>query len=177
MRNPKESRANWYPTAEGRFWPKVNKSGPLSPTRPDLGECWVWMGAKFENGYGAFRFFRGGTGRAHRYAYMLLVGDIPGDLVVDHLCKRVDCVNPRHMEVVTDVENVMRGDSPHAENARKDTCPSGHEFDRLKGDGRRQCTKCSRQYQADYYQRNKQRIARRDRERKLRQSQDHHLVH
>lgn len=151
MRNPKEARENWYPTAERRFWSKVDKDGPIPMARPDLGQCWEWLGAKFENGYGAFRFYRGGTGRAHRYAYMLLIGDIQGDLVVDHLCERVTCVNPHHFQIVTDVENVMRGASPHATNARKSRCHNGHEFDSLKRGKYRHCTTCSREYQAAYY--------------------------
>lgn len=156
MRNPKEARENWHPTAERRFWPKVDKDGPIPMVRPDLGQCWEWLGAKFENGYGAFRFFRGGTGRAHRYAYMLLVGDIPGDLVVDHLCERVTCVNPHHFQIVTDVQNVMRGVSPHAVNARRKLCIRGHELVPVHNNPRRRkCVQCAKMHSALHYERKK----------------------
>lgn len=151
-----EVKSNWYPTAEARFWPKVEKQGPVPFVRPDLGPCWQWLGAKFSNGYGAFRFYRDGTGRAHRYAYMLLVGDIPDDLVVDHLCENVACVNPSHFAIVTDVQNVMRGDSPHAVNARRKTCTRGHEFDSVTTTGHRRCGKCMQMHSALHYRRRKQ---------------------
>lgn len=86
---------------EERFWEKVEKRGP--------DECWEW-GGTVADGYGRFR--EGGFGsspvRAHRVAYKLLVGPIPEGLVLDHLCENRGCVNPAHLEPVTNRENLRR---------------------------------------------------------------------
>jgi hypothetical protein len=132
-------------TVEQRFWAKVNKDGPV-PKHPELGPCWVW-GAALERGYGAF-----GIGKrkvvAHRFAYELLVGAIPRSLTLDHLCRVRCCVNPAHLEPVTSVENVRRGESVSALNAVKTHCLRGHEFTventRIEPGGRRRCRACHR---------------------------------
>lgn len=85
-----------------RFLSKVDK-------RAD--GCWHWTAALMPNGYG---YFRVSTPRrrmvyAHRAAYELLVGPIPDGMVIDHLCRNKSCVNPEHLEVVTQGENVRRG--------------------------------------------------------------------
>ena len=81
---------------EARFWQKVDKSG----------DCWEWIGA-VSSGYGHFQT-DGGTTTAHRVAYQLLVGPIPDGLHVDHLCRNTLCVNPDHLEPVTQAENNRR---------------------------------------------------------------------
>ena len=102
-----------------RFWEKVHKS--------DDG-CWEWVACK-NYGYGIFRDrSRQKSINAHRIAYELTVGPIPDGMQVDHLCRNRGCVNPAHLEVVTQTENLMRGDGPAARNARKTHCKRGHEF-------------------------------------------------
>ena len=63
---------------------------------------------------------------AHRVAYEALIGPIPKGLCLDHLCRVRYCVNPAHLEPVTVRENVLRGISPPAVNARKRLCKNGH---------------------------------------------------
>lgn len=117
------------PTAEERFWAKVNRNGPVSERAPHLGPCWEWLGAT-NAGYGWFN----PEGRAHgpmaayRWAYKRFVGPVPAGLCLDHLCHYRLCVNPAHLEPVTLVENKRRGDSPFAVNARKTHCARGHEL-------------------------------------------------
>jgi len=65
---------------------------------------------------------------------------IPHGLALDHLCRVRACVNPWHTEVVTNVENTMRGESPPAKNARKDACPKGHPLEKFTG--QRRCREC-----------------------------------
>lgn len=90
------------------FWNKVNKSGTLSPFRPDLGPCWIWNAAKMPTGYGYFAIGGNRSTYAHRIAYESLRGPIPSGLTIDHLCRMRACVNPEHLEVVTREENGRR---------------------------------------------------------------------
>lgn len=70
------------------------------------GECWEWTGFK-NRGYGMF-CVKNKQLRAHRISYTIFVGEIPKTMVIDHLCKNKDCVNPKHLEAVTNEENVRR---------------------------------------------------------------------
>lgn len=90
-------------------------------------ECWLWAGTINHLGYGHVAR-DGKTEMAHRIVYEHEVGLIPDGLTLDHLCKVRHCVNPRHMEVVTLKENILRGTSPSATNAKKTHCVNGHEF-------------------------------------------------
>jgi hypothetical protein len=107
-----------YRPVEERFWEKVNKRGP--------DECWPWTAAVGKHGYGVLGVGPHKTTTAPRFAYELLVGPIPKGLTIDHLCRNRLCVNPNHLEVVTRGENVLRGESVPAQNARKTHCKRGH---------------------------------------------------
>ena len=110
------------PTVEERFWAKV-----------DIGQadqCWLWQASKTPNGYG--QFYRT---TAHRWSYRLThpEKDISG-LHIDHLCRRLDCVNPNHLEAVSPSVNHRRGYAVNVmaalrkEQAHAAThCRNGHE--------------------------------------------------
>jgi len=109
--------------------------------------CWLWTGAKNDGGYGQLRT-NGLTQYAHRLAYETFVGPIPDRLQIDHLCRTRLCVNPAHLEAVTQRENIMRGVSPTVAHAAKTHCINGHPFDEentyIRPDkGTRQCKRCS----------------------------------
>jgi len=109
------------------FWERVDKNGPIPAYRPDLGPCWIWTGPKNPGGYGT-PYFQGKMRRAHRVAYELILGTIPAGKQLDHLCRVRHCVNPAHLEPVTNKENALRGFSFSAKNAKKTHCINGHEF-------------------------------------------------
>lgn len=90
-------------------------------------KCWLWKGTISPNGYGVLNF-KGKNYQAHRVVYSKLVTDIPPELRIDHLCRVRHCVNPKHLQVVSNRENVLRGVGPTAHNARKSHCENGHAF-------------------------------------------------
>ncbi len=64
----------------------------------------------------------------HRFSYELHIGPIPEGLVIDHLCRTPACVNPDHLEPVTNAENVRRGEAPSAIGRRTGLCKYGHSL-------------------------------------------------
>jgi hypothetical protein len=113
--------------AEPVFWRWVEERPAPAGV---VGDCWIWTGYRNKLGYGRLGR-RGGKVMwlAHRYAYTLIVGSIPDDLGLDHLCRIPPCVNPSHLEPVPDQVNILRGIGASAQHARKTTCPRGHPYD------------------------------------------------
>lgn len=118
------------------------------------GGCWRWRNCVDKGGYGKVA-----SKLAHRISYEAFIGPIPEGLTIDHLCRNRRCVNPAHMEPVTNKVNVLRGISPSAKHAAKTHCVYGHELlgDNIYVDpkGRRVCRKCSRKRDSERYYRDK----------------------
>lgn len=93
------------------------------------GGHWLWTGP-CSHGYGVIGAPGGrgaGTIPVHRLVYELLVGPIPANHELDHLCELPACCNPAHLEAVTHKVNLERG-----RVARKATCPHGHTLDGVR---------------------------------------------
>ena len=124
-----------------RFWQKVHPDGP--------GGCWEWVAGLGTGGYASFSW-DGKTCLAHKLAYQRLVGQVPDGLELDHMCRVRHCVNPEHLEPVTHVENVRRGDGGKYLLA-KTHCPQGHPYSEentyTRPSGSRCCRTCRRESQ------------------------------
>ena len=122
------------------FWAKVELGTP--------DKCWLWQGILDPDGYGHF----GKRGKAHRIAYELNIGKIPPGKILHHICFQCSCVNPAHLEMVTQREHFQRHiinsqQNPAAIAARATHCPQGHPYDLINTKfykGMRYCRTCMR---------------------------------
>lgn len=83
-----------------KFFKRINKSD----------SCWFWVGAidtSPSNHYGLFSIKEGCRVRAHRFSYLIHKGNIPDGQVVRHTCDVQHCVNPDHLILGSQRENVL----------------------------------------------------------------------
>lgn len=106
--------------------------------------CWIWQGCVNEKGYARDKLppLYDRTRAVHRASYEAYVEPIPEGLQIDHLCCVTSCVNPDHLEPVTQEENLRRqaertglGDKDRPRPAKKyrprvpkTRCSRGHEY-------------------------------------------------
>lgn len=119
-----------------------------------VNDCWEWQGYLVK-GYAYTRSpFDMKSTRMHRLTYEVFKKPIDEQMVLDHLCRDRKCLNPDHLEEVTLVENVMRGESQHAKNARKTHCKHGHSFSEentYRYQGKRMCRACRTNNRRAFY--------------------------
>lgn len=105
-------------TLHERFWAKAE-------VRPD--GCWDWTGYRSENGYGrSWDTDLRKVTYAHRVAYRIAIGPIENGKHIDHLCRNRSCVNPAHLEAVSQRENTLRGAAPQIVAHIAGVCIRGH---------------------------------------------------
>lgn len=131
----------WY----GRKATEITREFILSHIEITINGCWEWMGQISSHGYALLN-----KTYMHRESYSLWHKTIPDNLQIDHLCRNTKCINPSHLEAVTQRENLLRGATITAINASKTHCINGHEFTpeniwiRTGKGGGRCCRECSR---------------------------------
>lgn len=134
-----------------RFEAKINKTD----------SCWLWTAAKYVDGYGAFRLRDPRRQeRAHRVAWQIYHGPIPSGQHVLHRCDVRECVNPEHLWLGTNLDNIrdrqrkgrgLVGDRNH--QRQKTHCPQNHPYDEVNtrwDQNRRVCRTCARRRVAEY---------------------------
>lgn len=88
----------WSRTLEQRFWDYVS-------CEPNTG-CWLWDGACDGHGYGQMRM-RGGLARLATHVSLEMVGrPVPSGMNACHHCDFPPCVNPDHLFIGTQRDNV-----------------------------------------------------------------------
>jgi hypothetical protein len=115
-------------------------------------ECWLYAGPIHTDDYGLVQVKVDGKWkllRAHRVVYESEIGLIPDRMVSDHLCRVRSCINPKHIEIVTNAENTRRA------HAWLTHCKQGHLFDEantiiIKATGHRRCRQCQLANQRRY---------------------------
>jgi HNH endonuclease len=134
-----------FSRAADRFWKYVKKEN----------NCWLWTGATAK-GYGDLQV-GDKRQRAHRISWMLHRGKIPKGMFVCHKCDNPPCVNPAHLFLGTNRDNILdchlKGRNigvKMAAIAKRQIkhCPRNHQYDventRYTKDGHRKCRKCDR---------------------------------
>lgn len=84
------------PLIDDRFWAKVVKTDT----------CWLWAGYVMPNGYGQVRR-EGKAYLCHRWAWKITYGHLPDNKVVAHVCDVRNCVNPDHLWLGTQEDNLL----------------------------------------------------------------------
>lgn len=119
--------------------------------------CWVWNGSTTSGGYGNVRINKK-LYRTHRLMYKLFVGEIPNGKgrnipVLDHLCNNRLCCNPTHLQLISDRDNILKGNGATAKKHRQVYCKNGHILPPPKN-GHRRCTICHKMWNRANYAKN-----------------------
>lgn len=125
--------------------------------------CWPWEGRINKDGYGMA--YERSTKKyivAHRMVYTAIKGPIPESMQIDHLCRNRSCVNPSHLEPVTQQENIRRGEGIAVGNARKIFCMRGHplygENLGINKAGNRFCRECKKMTSREWHKNNRSKV-------------------
>ena len=110
-----------------RFFQKVDKSG--NKKYPD---CWIWDAGRTSKDYGAFSYYpdKPPIG-AHVASHLFHIGEVPKGKIVRHRCDNPPCVNPEHLLLGTNSDNMkdmFARNRQGSSNRKRTHCRKGHEF-------------------------------------------------
>lgn len=115
---------------EERFLRKI----VIQPCKiPELSDCHIWTGGKYQNGYGQVLKKTFGTTYAHQWACHHWNGialPLAKGMCIKHSCDTRECVNPEHLSMGTLQENIIEM-SMRNETAFNKTVPTEAELDML----------------------------------------------
>lgn len=101
--------------------------------------CWLWTDKLEKTGYGQFALPNHRKVSSHRASFEFFIGPVTNGMIIHHKCERKDCVNPNHLELLTQGEH-------NSMHSTKDVCIRGHSLtsDNLYYDrnGSRHCREC-----------------------------------
>lgn len=110
--------------------------------------CWLWIGVLDRGGYGRIPIKKYKVRSAHRVAWELFNGLIPNGLFVLHKCDTRSCVNPEHLFLGTQTDNMVDcAKKGRNANQRKMYCVNGHKFtpeNTIIYSGKRKCKTCNK---------------------------------
>lgn len=109
----------------------MTQSELIGLTKKDSNGCWIWTRSKTPRGYG-HAWNDGKEIRAHRLSYEIFRGPIPDGLLVCHRCDNPSCVNPDHLFLGTQSENMIdamhKGRFRPPINQKRTHCHKGHLY-------------------------------------------------
>jgi hypothetical protein len=100
-------KGEYYPYKHGHRLAELKSKEVKWAVNEETG-CWEWLLYINDDGYGEIRVGSRSSYPAHRYVYELCKGPIPEGLPLDHTCVNRKCVNPAHLEPVTNAVNAAR---------------------------------------------------------------------
>ena len=131
---------------------KITEQFDTRVERIPFSGCWIWTGHATPGGYGVISH-DGKQQYAHRVSFEFHIGKKPGELNVCHRCDVPSCVNPDHLFLGTQSDNVKdaydKGRKIAVKGPSKKThCPQGHPYDlfntQIRANGHRRCAECHR---------------------------------